>query len=93
MSFECTVESRRWIPAAACPRGHGGEPDRQVVMPAPAGIQEPYRQLAIALKWIIEPGEDGETFAADPDIDFGNNLRRGEKPYATADDRLYLAGT
>ena len=42
------VESRHWMPAGACPRGSGGGHDSQVVIPAQAGIQEPYRQLETA---------------------------------------------
>ena len=43
------VESRPWRLAVAYPCGHGGEPDRQAVMPAHAGIQELYRPSHIAL--------------------------------------------
>src|SRR5919106_5348255 len=46
----------------------------------------------LALEGIVQPGEDGEAIAPDPDIDFGDDLRRCEKPYPTAYDRLYLAG-
>jgi len=38
------------MPAAACPRGHGSEPDSHAVIPAQPGIQEPYRP------WHITPG-------------------------------------
>ena len=48
-------------------------------------------QAADVLEGIIQPGEDGETLAPHPDVDFGDDLRRGQKPYAAADHRLYLA--
>ena len=43
------MKPRPWMPAGACPRvGEGGH-DGQAVIPAKAGIQEPYIQLQAAL--------------------------------------------
>jgi len=44
------MQPRHWMPAYACPRGGGGEHDNQEVIPAKAGIQEPYIQLQVALE-------------------------------------------
>ena len=44
------LQPRPWRPAAACPRESGGRHDKQAVIPAHAGIQEPYIQLQAVLE-------------------------------------------
>src|SRR5918999_916194 len=44
------------------------------------------------LEGIIQSGEDRHPLTPHPDIDFSHDLRRGEKPYAPTDYRLYFAG-
>lgn len=42
------VGPKNWRPVAACPHGRGGEPERETVIPARAGIQEPSGQWQMA---------------------------------------------
>ena len=50
MSFERTVRAKTLDARRSLPCVGGGGHDSQEVIPAPAGIQEPYRQLQTALK-------------------------------------------